>query len=324
MMSKYTQASWYQTSRESTNGLILLGNTGVGKSFLGNILSGREAFKHECNPSSVTYHAQFQTATIGQVLYTLVDLPGLLEADQSAVERNKQEIYTTFQQCPNSIVVFVLNGGSGGRIRDEDITAFEALHRAFTFQSSSLVLIMNDLPRQRSANYETDTRMKLQGYCKLSNVRICFLDHINTGNVHEREQLRKQLIATIVQCTSTRHSQRSLIQLPNDELKKLNDDLVRTREDGEAHFASLTAENRRIDDAAAQQRRDHEIRMVALRAQGKGADVTYQYHKRGQPGMVVKTEKDWIPIINGNLTLRGPSNVPSDLEVNVLVHSIKW
>ncbi|CAF1551989.1 unnamed protein product [Adineta ricciae] len=155
---------WHQVSSESTNGLILLRNIGVGKSFLGNILSGHGSFQHECSPSSVTHHIQFQTTTLGQTLYSVVDLPGLLEDDLSAVDRSKQEIYKAFQQFPNSVVVFVFNGREGGRIRNEDRAAFEALHRVFAFQYLSLVLIMNDLPRQRSTNYEIDTTVKLQGY----------------------------------------------------------------------------------------------------------------------------------------------------------------
>ncbi|CAF4633307.1 unnamed protein product, partial [Rotaria magnacalcarata] len=39
------------TSSDSTSkhGLILLGNSGVGKSFIANVVLGRDVFEHECS-----------------------------------------------------------------------------------------------------------------------------------------------------------------------------------------------------------------------------------------------------------------------------------
>ncbi|CAF0951601.1 unnamed protein product [Adineta ricciae] len=54
--------------------------------------------------------------------------------NQEAVDQNKQEIYKAFQQCPNSVVAFVFSGGSSGRVKDEDLVAFNAIHKAFHFQ----------------------------------------------------------------------------------------------------------------------------------------------------------------------------------------------
>ena len=40
-------------------GVIILGNTGVGKSFLCNIMIGVDKFKHEYSPTSVTSKTEF-------------------------------------------------------------------------------------------------------------------------------------------------------------------------------------------------------------------------------------------------------------------------
>ncbi|UJR12353.1 hypothetical protein I4U23_016530 [Adineta vaga] len=297
--------------QSSTNGLILLGNIGVGKSLLGNIISNHETFQHQCSASSVTHHVQCQNTTIGSMLYSIYDTPGLLEDDQTVVDRNKQEIYKAFQQCPNCIVVFVFTGGSAGRIRDEDVRVLQALNAVFNFQQQSLVLIINDLPKNRSAGYESEIRIKLQGYCKIPNVKMCLLDHINTSNLQEREQLRKQLIGTVLQCVPTNHVQSGVI-----EIRKLNDQ--------QTQLVDLIQQNKTLDDRAEQNRIAHEKRMADLRASGKGADVTYEYYNRNQPGVLVKTERDWIPVVNNNLTISGPLNVPSHLNVNVIVHSVNW
>ncbi len=63
-------------------GLIIIGNSGVGKSFLANILLGREAFKHAFAARSVTHITEFQEITIDDYDYAIFNIPGLIEADQ--------------------------------------------------------------------------------------------------------------------------------------------------------------------------------------------------------------------------------------------------
>ncbi|CAF0951584.1 unnamed protein product [Adineta ricciae] len=295
----------------SSNGLILIGNTGVGKSFLGNILSNSDTFQHGCSASSITHHIQFQNTTIGQMLYSIYDTPGLLEDDQNAVNRNKQEISKAFQQCPNCVVIFVFTGGSGGRIRDEDVRTFQALKWVFSFQQQSLLVVVNDLPKGRSVGYENEINNKLQGYCKIPNVKICLLDHIDSSKSQEREQLRTKLINPVLQCVPKLHVQNGLIDLG-------------TVDDQQERLADLRRQNQALDDKAEQARVAHERRMAALRTSGKGADVTYEYYNRNQPGILVKAEKDWIPIENGTLRICGPSNVPPQFEVKIILHSINW
>jgi ABC-type glutathione transport system ATPase component len=63
-------------------GLIILGNSGVGKSFLCNVLLGYEAFKHEFSARSVTHKTEFKEVTLNDDVYAIFNIPGLIEADQ--------------------------------------------------------------------------------------------------------------------------------------------------------------------------------------------------------------------------------------------------
>ncbi|CAF1210976.1 unnamed protein product [Adineta ricciae] len=171
----------------SKYGLILLGNTGVGKSFIGNVVLGRDVFEHECSSSSVTHETEFEDYTIGNGSFAVFNIPGLIEAEQAAVDRNKIEIYKAFQQRPNSVVAFVFSGGSGGRIRDEDIVAFKAINDVYHFDSESLLFIINDLPNDRSSKYEGETAIKLERLTEMPNVRMCFLDRISKKTVKINE-----------------------------------------------------------------------------------------------------------------------------------------
>ena len=81
-------------------GLILLGNTGVGKSFLANVLLGENAFEHRCDTASVTHVTRSKRAQFYGRIYEVFDVPGLIEYDQEALDRNKSEIQKAFDQRP--------------------------------------------------------------------------------------------------------------------------------------------------------------------------------------------------------------------------------
>ena len=120
------------------------------------------------------------------------NIPGLAEADQNRIEVNKREIQKAFQQRPKSIVIYVF-ANQNGRIRDEDVLAFNAIHEPYEFRLESLLIIINGLSKQRRENYESMVILQLQ---KVSNIgistdNICFLDQINPESSSERQYLRE-------------------------------------------------------------------------------------------------------------------------------------
>ncbi|CAF3672743.1 unnamed protein product, partial [Rotaria socialis] len=227
---------------ESKHGLILLGNSGVGKSFLGNVILGRDVFEHECSSGSVTHETEFEDYAVGNASYAVFNIPGLIEADQEAVDRNKAEIYKAFQQRPDSVVAFVFAGGSGGRIRDEDIIAFKAINNVYKFQSKSLLLIVNDLPPRRPPKYEGGTLIKLEHHLGIQHIQVCFLDRINNTDEDDREQMRAKLFDAIIRCTPITHKKDGDIQLNVDVLKQLTDESKAQQKTFQEQLAKLQTE----------------------------------------------------------------------------------
>ncbi|CAF1188117.1 unnamed protein product [Adineta steineri] len=207
-------------------GLIILGNSGVGKSFLANILLGRERFVHKFSSASVTHSTEYEEMLVGDFSLTVFNIPGLIEADQSRIDLNKREIDKAFAMRPNSIIIFVF-GQTGGRICDEDVVAFNAINAAYPFKSESLMLVINGLPKKRSSDYEGTTCLLLQKLLKLSSFNsniLCFLNQIDPQNSTEQQHIKEQLLQVLVECVPSLHQKKREVETLLDELNQ------RTRE----------------------------------------------------------------------------------------------
>ncbi|CAF0875175.1 unnamed protein product [Didymodactylos carnosus] len=254
---------------ENKFGLIILGNSGVGKSFLANILLDKEAFKHEFSARSVTHRTEFQEITFGDHRYAIFNIPGLIEADQTRVDINKREIDHAFTQRPNSLIIYVF-GQQNGRIRDEDAVAFNAINAAYPLSIESLLLVVNGLPATRPKNYEGEVMLMLQDIIKVPVTadRVSFLNHINRESFEERQALKNQLLSVIVELSPTEHIKTHDIHLKVDEvamLKKQIEEMTKAFEQNKIYFQNeIREQQKRYDDLATNQKNeaDHFRRII--------------------------------------------------------------
>ncbi|UJR07402.1 hypothetical protein I4U23_011688 [Adineta vaga] len=262
-----------ETGASNKYGLIILGNSGVGKSFLANILLGHEVFAHEVKSSSVTHHTDFMEINIGNVSFAIFDIPGLLEADQSRVDLNKKEIEKAFIQRSNSIIIYVF-GNQNGRIRDEDVVAFKAINTAYSFQSRALVIVVNGLPRKRAYDYEGTTLVLLQQLLRntdVNNTNVCFLDIIDPDNSTNKQRIKEQLLQVIVNFTPAEHRKRQEIETMSDRLQS---EIKRTREqqaqfeiERKKYMKEIEYNQELLNKAIREQRSEAESHKKALRRQ---------------------------------------------------------
>ncbi|CAF0720545.1 unnamed protein product [Adineta steineri] len=249
----------YANNNGNQYGLIILGNSGVGKSFLANILLDREVFKHEFSARSVTHRTEFQELTFDNHRYAIFNIPGLIEADQTRVDVNKREIDHAFNQRPNSLIIYVF-GQQNGRIRDEDVVAFNAINKAYPLNIESLLIVVNGLPVDRPTNYEGEVMLMLQDIIQLpiKAERVCFLNMINRENSREKQTLRMQLLNAIVELSPTEHIKEQDIHLKVDEVKMLKkqiEQMTEAFENNKIHFQNEIREHqRRYDNLIANQK----------------------------------------------------------------------
>ncbi len=87
-------------------GIILAGNTGVGKSFLANVILGKEAFLHKKQARSVTTAVEREDITISWGKISVFNIPGLIELEPANIERNKNALRKAFAFCENQVIHF--------------------------------------------------------------------------------------------------------------------------------------------------------------------------------------------------------------------------
>jgi GTPase SAR1 family protein len=167
-------------SRET--GIIVLGNSGVGKSFICNLLIDEQIFDSEFRPEACTTLSSHHSFNRNRSNYTIWNVPGLIEVDQKSIDGNKEEINRAFLENSYAYVIFVWTEKSG-RLQYDDIIAFNALNEAYRFPAQSVMFVFNNIPSDRNPEYDERLKFTLS---KMLNTfdsavkRMLFLEKINT------------------------------------------------------------------------------------------------------------------------------------------------
>ena len=127
---------WGKTDKDVVK-VLLLGNTGRGKSFLCNSLIKDVRFASHFSAKSVTERNDFFAVLLRRIPnsqqevaipYVIYDVPGLIEMSEENIVRNQTMITKAIADRPEArtLVVFVF-GTQAGRIMGEEIAAYKAV-----------------------------------------------------------------------------------------------------------------------------------------------------------------------------------------------------
>jgi F0F1-type ATP synthase epsilon subunit len=238
---------------ENIYGLIIVGNSGVGKSYLANIILGKQYFKHDFSARSVTHRTESITCILGDKCYRIYNIPGLIEGDEERIALNKREISRAFEeQKEHSLVVIYVFGHQNGRIRNEDIVTFKAIHKAYTFSPDSLITIVNGLPPDRPNTYNEATQATLIGLLGMQPGHICFIDRLKSGDISQKG-VQTYLIDTILIVRPQIHIKTDNINLVVDEVFRLKDEVdvlkIKMDDEGDEYKRIITSMKREYEAA---------------------------------------------------------------------------
>ena len=249
-------------------GVIILGNSGAGKSFLGNVILGSDAFKHEFRVRAVTTETEFRQTTLNGQVYAIYNIPGLIEAKQERIDLNIREIDTAFQQHPNAVIFFVF-GTNYGRPKPEDIVAFEAINRAYPLSQKSLIVVINGLNPDRPKDYDQEALVEITELLTMHLPHVCFVNHITQPN--EKAPLRRKLTETILAAVPKFHRKKENIVLRAAEISKLTKQIAefqaQIQEDREKHRLEVERLRKEFEEREAQQRMQQQQLMANFQNQ---------------------------------------------------------
>lgn len=271
--------------------LVVVGNPGVGKSFLCNVFLEQEAFKHSfqagaCTIDADSRMAHFETSDGTTTRVVVHNVPGLIEYDPQRLALNKQYINQAFAHPGDHVIMYVFAPGRGGRLEASDFAAYEALSSAYNFQSTSVVFVFNMMPLRddRTQTYDDEIvamAMRLINWPSTKVFNYVFLnndpDVAKSGDFKGAKAavMRNKLLQSLELAVPHRHEKVKEIELDADRVahfKQAIGELEQTiaqyrREtealqgqvaEGQRHNAELAQNVQRLHQEAEQTRRELE------------------------------------------------------------------
>ncbi|CAF3394562.1 unnamed protein product [Rotaria socialis] len=219
-------------------GIIILGNSGSGKSFLCNILLDEMRFRSEYDPNAVTVKTERAEIKMGEMTFSIFNIPGLIESDQQRIDQNKKEIEKAFQMCPYSIVIYVWTPNSGGRVVADDGIGFSALHKAYQFPSTSIIYVINNVLSNRKRSFDVDFLVQIKEALTVNQLTLTpddsvFVEKINFDDKQERQTMRKKIINCIAIHSPAIQEKKADIILETAQLRELREKFKRHQAEAE-------------------------------------------------------------------------------------------
>jgi ElaB/YqjD/DUF883 family membrane-anchored ribosome-binding protein len=254
-------ASRSYSSKKPEYGIIILGNSGSGKSFLCNIIIGSTKFQAGFQPDAVTTATEHHRIETSKCDYLVYNIPGLIEADQERIDLNKKEIQKAFNECPTSVVLFVWRQ-TGGRVQNDDVIAFNALNEAYKFPRDGLLFVINNVPVQRPMGYEGKFIATLNNLLKpmsVSDIDAIFIDTLDMGDQTNKNSARTKLMKHIMIHPAMEQKQQKEIRVESKALKELREQLKKQQEDAEKdrdklkkEVEEMTKQHKKMEEQAEQ------------------------------------------------------------------------
>lgn len=245
----------------AARGLIILGNARVGKSYLVNVLAGTE-FEHKISATAVT--TELQKAEIplsdGSKLF-IFNLPGLVDLqNDETMERNRAATREAFVLCPNSVIGFVFKWKNGS-VALEDVTAFNAVNKAYNIQEGSLLFIVNQ-SESADPKVEAELTLMLRKLTNKPNVKVEFVPQIQNDDQAQKDRVHVNLLSQLTQLKPALHQESKETPLDlngnAEEVKALENQLKQLEGQLKEKDSAMDAERAKVQAQLDQQAKDLE------------------------------------------------------------------
>jgi len=197
--------------------IIIIGNTGVGKSFVVNCLLDDEVFASEERSIAVTSKLEFRKILIEDVTYKIYNIPGLLEDDEEKVKNNKKAIMASLDN-KEEVYVFYMLTVEGGRLRSNDLDAYRAFSKAYEVKTTAFAFLVNKYENKETLKPSITHRIQTV----LSNSNVYYLPKVAESFENDKQLIQGIMISAIK--VMVPHTVRKIgeIVLAGEEIKEIH------------------------------------------------------------------------------------------------------
>jgi len=198
--------------------IIIIGNTGVGKSFVVNCLLNDAIFESEERSVAVTSKLEFKKIKIEDTTYKIYNIPGLLEDDEKKVEMNKKAIMAALDN-KEEVYVFYMLTVEGGRLRSNDLDAYKAFSNAYEVKTTSFAFLVNKYDNKEQLKPSIIHRIQTV----MSNSSVHFLPKVGESFDETKELIQAIMISAIKAMVPNTVKKLGNIVLGGDEIKQIHE-----------------------------------------------------------------------------------------------------
>ena len=271
--------------------VLVAGNPGVGKSAICNSMGAN--FRSGVSVGyGMTAKAQQHEVVVGRDVCTLIDTPGLYDADLETTRRNAEEITSGLCKGREYVVVFLITLRSG-RVMEQDVETMRAVTESAKLSEEQVAIIVNKVDRETLAALK-ENEGALRAVINRAGIRykcMATIELFGCIDSYSKTQMKRAMLVVLGR-TITRHvdtpgsislscDKVQNAQLAIDRLGQRTEMLRREREEIERRYDAM---RRKCSDSLCSSRKTpnseycgHHQCVVCYDGKGSNSDYCYAH-----------------------------------------------